>query len=537
MKKRIVELEQLIALKDDPSSLASGNTLAGTAAVGSSSAAAAAVNGDGGAGAAPGRPVRQYKVEGTAAFLEEYISREATNFTPVVLLEPTPAPNSAASSKASPKAKRKADDSTAGEAAAEAAKVKRERLVVAFMDEYGGARLKERPNAFWEKHQNREKRQELVEDVRWALSDLGPGVRGEIVGFSLVSSILPPLFCSIADRTLVSAICQPIRAMGIFNRCIWMESLINDFEDFVAKREKYANGWADMNQLALFAIGVSVGLQFYPGVGTVRRSDPDTMKRWNRREVQRWHELGKRCLALEENKAIVSLEGLQALVLIAGQGLESTDYLAFIDDVLRRGVIAMDLHKLGKLPMLGYEAGSTPEACRRKEMAVRLFWHIVARDWSLGQQTRCYTFHCDQITTRPPLNITDNDMRSIPFPPSRPFSEWTEMSVTIAKLHLSHIIRGSIDMLNEQARQGGSARIWNHDHRVILDEQYQHFLKQLPAFFQLDVPFEPAAEGWKAAAEVQRWLLHQLVFSLLLKVHRSDLGKKVSTRRRQQTAA
>ncbi len=315
----------------------------------------------------------------------------------------------------------------------------------------------------------------------------------------------------------------------MFNRCIWTEGLMEDMEAFVGKRGRYAGGDTDMNEAALFALSVSVGLQFYPGVGTVRKALSATMRRWNRSEVHRWRSMGKELLALDHNPSVASLEGLQALVLIGAQGMDDASYLSFIDDLLRRGVLAMELHKLGRLSLLGYEKGSTVEQCRRKEMAVRVFWLVVQRDWTLGQSTRCYAFHPDQITTRPPLNLTDDDMRAIPFPPSRPFDEWTPTTFTLTKLHLSHIIRGSIDMLNEQAHKGESGRIWTPENRAVLDQQYSAFLQQLPEFYRLDKDFRdesgrPAASV--TACDIQRWLAHQIVFSLMLKLHRSDLGKK-----------
>ena len=315
--------------------------------------------------------------------------------------------------------------------------------------------------------------------------------------------------------------------MGIFSRCICTPELEENLEDFLAKRGRYATQDADMNQLGLFCVSCSVAIQFYPGVGTVRRANPLTMKIWTAAELRKYKDFAMRCLALEHNLSVTSLEGLQALVLISGQGLDDAHFLSYVDDILRRGVITMELNKLGNLPLLGYEKGTTVAQCRRKEMAVRVFWVVVQRDWFLGQQTRCYTFHPDQITTRPPLNLTDDDMREIPFRASRPFDEWTPSSLSIAKIHLAHLVRGSVDMLNEQAQNGGSSRVWNLENRAKLDEQYQHFLKQLPEFFHLDVPFA-GAQGWKGIAEVQRWLIHQLVFSLLLKLHRADLGKKVS---------
>ncbi|KDN40250.1 hypothetical protein K437DRAFT_191045 [Tilletiaria anomala UBC 951] len=450
--------------------------------------------------------IRQHKVEGTAAFLEEYIIREALSFTPVAITGVHPCtadmPNSSGISMLAP------TTMTAAVTSPNTGSPLRQqgnshRTVVAYMNEFGGAKLRERPNAFWEKNENQEARVHLVESVRSLLAELGPQVRADLLRY-----------------------CWPIRAMGMFDRCIWVPEVVENIERFIHRTHQYADGWNDMNELALFCMAISVAIQFYPGVGTVRRTLPATMKHWNKGKLMLFRNAGRECLALEQNMAIASLEGLQALILLSGQGLDDADYSAFLDDILRRGVIRMELNKLGSLSMLGYEPGTTVEQCRRKEMAVRVFWHVVSRDWSLGQSTRTYTFLPEQITTRPPLNLKDVDMRQVPFAPSRPFDEWTETYMFIAKIHLSHIVRGSIDMLNEQAQKGGSSRVWNQGNRAILDEQYQFFLKQLPSFFQLDIPFEGPSETQKGAAEVQRWLLHQLVFSLLLKLHRSDLGKK-----------
>ncbi len=118
--------------------------------------------------------VRRHKLEGTAAFLDEYLARDATTFVPIVVAEPGQKEGLTGEDLAESKVKGQTGE-------------QREKLIVAFMDEYGGARLKERPNAYWERHDNREKRTQLVEGLRTALDELGEEVRRDVVGDVLVS--------------------------------------------------------------------------------------------------------------------------------------------------------------------------------------------------------------------------------------------------------------------------------------------------------------------------------------------------------------
>ena len=153
------------------------------------------------------------------------------------------------------------------------------------------------------------------------------------------------------------------------------------------------------------------------------------------------------------------------------------------------------------------------------------------RDWSRGQALGYYSIRPSQFNTRMPLHINDDDLcpqiSKVNVPcriVERPRSEFTMLSYTVHALEVAVFARESIDL-------GGplhQARIHNIDEdgkaRNHLNKRYEHFVAGLPSYFRLGSAVGLTSTGPMAAIPVQRWMLHQQLWSLFLRLPRARLS-------------
>jgi hypothetical protein len=160
-------------------------------------------------------------------------------------------------------------------------------------------------------------------------------------------------------------------------------------------------------------------------------------------------------------------------------------------------------------------------------------WALVQRDWSRGQALGYYTVHPSQFNTRMPLHINDDDLYLSPGGVSlngeiteRPRSEFTMLSYTVHAHELALIVRESIDIWGSATQQPDattkSAKLCKH-----LNQKYEEYMAGLPSYFRLGSTVGLTATGPMAAIPVQRWMLHQQLWSLLLRLHRANLSSPI----------
>ena len=156
------------------------------------------------------------------------------------------------------------------------------------------------------------------------------------------------------------------------------------------------------------------------------------------------------------------------------------------------------------------------------------------RDWSRGQALGYYSVHPSQFNTRMPLHINDDDLclRTLKVNvhghiTERPRSEFTMLSYTVHALELAIFARESIDLRGplcraqrpEETFEG--AKLRNH-----LNKNYENFVAGLPSYFRLGSTVGLTSTGPMAAIPVQRWMLHQQLWSLFLRLHRASLSSQ-----------
>ncbi|KAI4140176.1 MAG: hypothetical protein L6R39_005914 [Caloplaca ligustica] len=154
------------------------------------------------------------------------------------------------------------------------------------------------------------------------------------------------------------------------------------------------------------------------------------------------------------------------------------------------------------------------------------------RDWSRGQALGYYSIHPSHFKTRVPLHINDDDL----CPPTlkvdingyiteRPRSEFTMLSYTVHALQIARFARESIDLrgplrqTQRQEEKNKAASMRNH-----LNKKYENFVAQLPSHFKPGSTLGlNVTEGPMAAIPIHRWMLHQQLWSLFLRLHRASL--------------
>ena len=156
------------------------------------------------------------------------------------------------------------------------------------------------------------------------------------------------------------------------------------------------------------------------------------------------------------------------------------------------------------------------------------------RDWSRGQTLGYYSIHPSQFNTRMPLHTNDDDLCPTSLKVNfqghiieRPRSEFTMLSYTVHALEIAVFARESIDLRGPlRQAQGQEATIEGAKMRNHLNKRYEDFVAGLPSHFRLGSNVGITSTGPMAAVPVQRWMLHQQLWSLFLRLHRASLSSQ-----------
>jgi len=157
------------------------------------------------------------------------------------------------------------------------------------------------------------------------------------------------------------------------------------------------------------------------------------------------------------------------------------------------------------------------------------------RDWSHGQALGYYSIHPSQFNTRMPLHINDDDLYPTTLQVDdrshvieRPRSEFTMLSYTLHALEIAIFARESIDLrglLRQAQRQAETNGVMKM--RKLLNKKYEGFVTGLPSYFRVGSAIGlTLTAGPMAAISVHRWMLHQQLWGLFLRLHRSSLSSQ-----------
>ncbi|OQE42208.1 hypothetical protein PENCOP_c004G00338 [Penicillium coprophilum] len=292
-----------------------------------------------------------------------------------------------------------------------------------------------------------------------------------------------------------------------------------------------------MDSLAVLLLALVLGLAFHPTPSLLgAQLTPLTYRveqlRVSDEHISTWRSLSARCLHGGISLFCGSLSSLQAAIMLLLDAKESSLELDAVLVTAISGARKLGLHRLGNATLdasLFHDLTTAEPPHIRTEIATRIWWTLVLRDWSRGQTLGYYTIHPSQFNTRMPLHINDDDLlRTHGKIPERPRSEFTMLSYTVHALEVSVIVREAID-LGDTANELSQRR--QH-----LNQQYERYVTNLPSYFRLGSTVGLTAMGPMAAIPVERFMLHQQLWSLLLRLHRSTLSSPMGRASCQQLA-
>ncbi|KAJ6190686.1 hypothetical protein N7519_000707 [Penicillium mononematosum] len=294
-----------------------------------------------------------------------------------------------------------------------------------------------------------------------------------------------------------------------------------------------------MDSLAGLVLALVLGLAFHPtpsllGVQLTLLTFRVEQLRASDEPAATWRSLGVRCLHGGISLFCGSISSLQAAIMLLLDTKETSLGLDAVLVTAIAGARKLGLHRLGNAtldatPSLHYGSVAAEPPQIRTEIAIRIWWTLVMRDWSRGQALGYYTIRPSQFNTRMPLHLNDDDLlRTHGKIPERPRSEFTMLSYTVHALELSIIVQELIDLgdaANEVAQR-----------RQHLNQKYEKYVASLPSYFRLGSSVGLTAMGPMAAIPVQRFMLHQQLWSLLLRLHRATLYSPIGRASCQQLA-
>ncbi|KAJ6131603.1 hypothetical protein N7523_001309 [Penicillium sp. IBT 18751x] len=304
------------------------------------------------------------------------------------------------------------------------------------------------------------------------------------------------------------------------------------------------------DEIACLLMALVLGLAFYfstglrdeatermtTSVAAIRASDSPHL----------WRQLSFRCVQGRVSIYCGSIASLQAAVMFLLDGHEDFLELDALLVTAISGARKLQLHRLGDadlnltatLPDVRPGNGSSfaLSTVIRTEIGVRICesrWALVARDWSRGQALGYYNILPSTFNTRIPLHINDDqlcptDAGSQDRITERPRSEFTMLSYTICTLEMVFLMRESLDLRDAFHKFSSKSPNEKAKIRQNLTEKYEKYCTGLPSFFQLESSEGINACGPLAAMPVHRWMLHQQLWGMFLRLHRDNLSSPES---------
>ncbi|PYI09737.1 hypothetical protein BO78DRAFT_336754 [Aspergillus sclerotiicarbonarius CBS 121057] len=292
-----------------------------------------------------------------------------------------------------------------------------------------------------------------------------------------------------------------------------------------------------METIACHLMALVLGLAFHPVPAVLGwSSTPLAFRveelRGSNVHAKTWRSLALRCLQGPVSLFCGSVPSLQAAVMLLLDGQEDPSTLDVILVTAISGARRLGLHLLGEAKLaVPLETGSesATESHIRTEIGIRIWWALVMRDWSRGQVLGYYNIHPAQFNTRMPLHINDEDL-CLPTArvdvdghiSERPRSEFTMLSYTVCALDLAVLVRESIDIrgpVRQPPNPDQESKMRKH-----LNKRYEELVTGLPSHFRLGSSIGLNANGPMTAIPVHRWVLHQQLWSLFLRLHRGSLS-------------
>lgn len=385
-------------------------------------------------------------------------------------------------------------------------------------------------NPFWQAMAHDSKRQkeclELIEEIANALPS------------SELIKALTEVFVTRCQAPIGNIFHTPSHILQIERLCVCADS--KEMEE-----KKYALfELFSMDMLACLLLSLKLGLAFHPSpkisgwfasqealqVEQIRCSD-----QYNRGKD--WGTLAQRCIKGGLVPFTGSIASLQVCIMILLDGGEDRANLENILVCAISGARRLGLHNLGKAELKPKEgerlASLIMPSHIRTEVGVRIWWALSIHDWAHAQITGQFTIHPSQVSTRKPLHINDQDLSTETstlddqgFIVEQPKTQFTMLSYTIHTIQIANLLRQILQ-----------AKIISASSRVQYGKMYESLVADLPPYFRFGSTIGTGTTiGPAQAIPVHRWMIHQQLWSLLLRFHRNRLAASIQLQYSQMLA-
>lgn len=287
----------------------------------------------------------------------------------------------------------------------------------------------------------------------------------------------------------------------------------------------------DPGWLALLLVVLAVGLKFYPVPDAERDSERLSLNLLNAScTINCWYSSAKTILSmLDWGMTQPSLSMVQAFIVIDVHGAEDEPTLEWLQKTAIHAARVLGIDRLGAQPVAsseGADSESEQEVNLRYEMGKRVWWSLVSRDWYASQILGLvYNIVPDQFSTPKPGNYSDEDLLQESVPAPRPTDQYTESSYALARAALSTTIRRHTDLINRRAAETSISRFTvrlSPEDVNRLDASYRSLLEvEFPPFYRMKEHTTPCP-----SVVMERALLHNIIFSQLLRLHRFSLSSR-----------
>ncbi|KAK7908874.1 hypothetical protein PG985_016177 [Apiospora marii] len=165
---------------------------------------------------------------------------------------------------------------------------------------------------------------------------------------------------------------------------------------------------------------------------------------------------------------------------------------------------------------------SVADDAATKEVKRRLWWHVAATDWMLGQcggpLDGTYTIQPRHMIVVKPRNLNDADLTraadGLTHPPEVP----TQMSCFLQRLQLAEACRAVVD-----GYLPGQAEVGDYEQVLALDRLFEQILTNSPSCLALHAPVPPVAPRLLC---LQRATIHLGIHSRRARLHRPFLMRE-----------
>lgn len=353
---------------------------------------------------------------------------------------------------------------------------------------------------------------------------------GQCAGSAQREAVLRAIIRTLPRRALAAQLVSVYadRVNFLAGNIIHMPSFRRDVEAFYAletvERQARVINNVDAGWLAVYLLVLVLALRFYPC--TPPEEWESISHLFDGRSIHLYGSAARTALGLARYQASRSLPVLQAILLFNLSDSHSGRNNPTMLRVAISNAQEMGLHRLGDASRQP-KAGESASVVIRREIAKRIWFQLVLKDWSGSCTSHVYSINEKHFNTPLPGNYNDEDLETTPLPAPKDREEFTDMSYTLETYEVVKVMKLRTDLINDVRNSGGEeeAKAAHCPQAAIIDRAFRAVLDGLPSFFCVG-----SEVGADTNVEIQRWLLQQGVFHHLLKLHRPALASKREAR-------